>query len=88
MYPASSLTAMAVGAVGRGPAVAALRQARGWAVRGMAQFASGFSMPMPKRLDEIMPVSVLEETEASEIARLWNDVRPAFLTCGWASLPL
>ncbi|CAI5536436.1 unnamed protein product [Closterium sp. Naga37s-1] len=38
-----------------------------------SQFASGFSMPQPKRLEEIMSVDALRACEADEIAAMWNN---------------
>ncbi|CAI5973407.1 unnamed protein product [Closterium sp. NIES-64] len=38
-----------------------------------SQFASGFSMPQPKRLEEIMSVDALRACEADEVAAMWNN---------------
>lgn len=39
-----------------------------------SQFASGFSMPVPRKLSEIMNVAELKVLEGEEITKKWNDV--------------
>ena len=51
------------------------------AVRHFSQFASGFSLPMPKKLEEIIPLQRLESMTAEEIAKEWNDVSQGSCSC-------
>lgn len=38
-----------------------------------SQFASGFSLPMPKTLNDIMRIETVEGLPPDEVARIWND---------------